>query len=152
VLAASALAVREHARLAYDLRPAPPGLASAHAGSAAATITIAQTGRYAVEIGGDIGRPLRLIVDGRRIGTVSDELGPPGQLTPVATVQLRAGAHAVAVVRPGNDLGPGDGVDARSLGPVLFLASTVPGAVAEIGPTHARELCGLPLDWVEVVR
>ncbi len=170
----AAQATRDHARLAYDLRPPPPVLiptAASHPpdwgevggdpysliprdqpGSLVGRVEVPVAGRYDVEVAGDISQKLTFRVDGRTIGAVSYELGPPGQIGPVGQVTLTAGPHTVEVIRPGNDLTPGDGGTSRTLGPIVFLRGDVTGTVGQIAPAQARRLCGKPLDWIEIVR
>jgi hypothetical protein len=56
------------------------------------------------------------------------------------------------VVRPANNLTPGDGGTGRLLGPVVFLRGNTLGSVSTIAPSQAHRLCGQSLDWIEIVR
>jgi hypothetical protein len=174
VRATAARAARLHDRLAYVVRPPVPALVPTQAvrppdwgldaadpfsliprdqpGVMAARVRVPSPGRYRLLVSGAIGQQLDVRVDGRPVGSIADELGPPGQITPVATVPLTAGPHLISVVRPGNDLTPGDGGTSRTIGPVLLLGGPAVPPVSEIAPDAARSLCGKPLDWLEIVR
>jgi hypothetical protein len=115
-------------------------------------ISVPTTGRYLVAVDGSLSQKMDFVVDGRYVGSVSYELGPPGQITRVGSVTLNAGTHRVAVVRPGNNLTPGDGGIGRMLGPVVFLHGDTIGSVSTIAPSQAQRLCGHSLDWIEIVR
>jgi hypothetical protein len=177
VRTAAALARRDHARLAYDARvPVPlmaPGLSPdrppnwgevggdpysliprSEPGAVAGKVTLPSSGRYEVEAEGSISETMPISVDGHMIGALSDELGPPGQLIPIAPVTLSKGTHQVSVLRPGNTLAPGDAATGQLLGPVVFVRqdTSAVGTVSEISPSRAQQLCGQSLDWIEVVR
>jgi hypothetical protein len=174
VLAAAARASSEHAQLAYVLRPPIPALVPTQAahppnwgeiggdpfsliprdqpGVMAQEVTVPADGRYQMLAAGDISQKLYFEVDGHRVGALSYDLGPPGQITSVGWVTLRAGRHEVAVVRPGNNLTPGDGGTTRSIGPVLLLRGSAVPPVSEVPPSAGRSLCGKALDWIEIVR
>jgi hypothetical protein len=174
VRSAAAQARKDHALLAYDSRPHVPLLAPAlvshppnwgevatdpysltpreETGVVRGTVTIPTAGRYQVQEEGDISQKMTFAVDGRTIGALSYDLGPPGQMTTVATVTLSAGTHTVTITRPANNLTPGDGGTSRFVGPVVFLRGSTSGTVSEIAPSRARELCGRTLDWIEIVR
>ncbi|MGH2915995.1 MAG: hypothetical protein ACRDMX_13505, partial [Solirubrobacteraceae bacterium] len=164
----------EGGRLAYVVRPPIPALLPAQAthppnwgelagdpyalitrqqpGVVAAPVSVPVTGRYEVLAGGDISRPLHFQIDGVDVGTLSYDLGPPGQITRVGEVTLSAGRHEVAVVRPGDDLAPGDAGTNRTIGPVLLLRGPAVPPVSQVAPSDWRSLCGRPLDWIEIVR
>jgi hypothetical protein len=176
VRTAAAQAKRDHAMLAYDLRPKVPLLVPAQVphppnwgavsgdpytviprsepGTAAGKVTVPAAGRYQIEVDGSLSQKFYFSIDGRRVGAVSDELGPPGQLIPVASVTLTAGTHEISVLRPGNTLDPGDASTEQLLGPVLLVraGASPTGTVSEIAPSQAQQLCGQTLDWIEVVR
>ncbi len=115
-------------------------------------ISVPTAGRYTVAVDASISQKLDFLVDGRRVGSLSDELGPPGQITRVGSVTLSAGVHRVTIVRPANNLTPGDGGTGRLLGPVAFLRGNTLGSVSTIPPSQAHQLCGQSLDWIEIVR
>jgi len=175
VVAAAARARGESARVAYVLRPRIPVLVPTLAsrppnwglvggdpfsllprdqpGSLVGKIVAPQTGRYQVWLEGSFSQRLRILIDGRHIGSVAYQLGPPGQALQIGGVTLDGGTHRVEIVRPANNLTPGDGGSGRLLGPLMLVPSgTGPPAVSYVDPADARALCGKPLDWLEIVR
>ena len=174
VRSAAAQARRQHARLAYVLRPPIPALVPTQAahppnwgevggdpfsliprdqpGVMAQQVTVPTAGRYQMLAAGDISQKLDFDVDGHLVGSLSYDLGAPGQITSVGSVTVSAGKHEVAVVRPPNNLTPGDGGTTRTIGPVLLLRGSAVPPVTEVGPSASPSLCGKPLDWLEIVR
>jgi hypothetical protein len=166
-------AARDHAQLAYVQRAPVPTLVPTQTshppnwglvggdpfsliprdqpGTAAGKVDFSQGGTYQIRVEGDISQRLQIFVDGRHVGSIAYELAPPGQVEPAGRVTLSAGQHIVEVVRPGNNLAPGDGGTTRTLGPVMFVRSGAAPPVAEIAPSRARSLCGRSLDWLEIV-
>jgi hypothetical protein len=164
----------EHAQLAYVQRSPIPMMVPASAlhppnwgliggdpysviprdqpGAASGYVRVTQPGRYSVVVEGDISQRLSVYVDTDRIGSVAYQLGPPGQVTTVGQISLSPGRHLIAVLRPDNNLTPGDGGTDRTLGPVMLLPQGDLRAVSQIDPSQARSLCGKSLDWLEIVR
>lgn len=173
VHATAAKAVREHARLAYVERPRVPtlvptqatrpadwGLVSGdpysliprqQAGAVTGTVPITQGGRYQVWLQASLAQPFRVIVNGRQVGKLGYELGPPGQFVPLGEVSLGPGRATIQIIRPGHDLRPGNG-GTGLLGPLMLVPAGPPPAVSQIAPQQARTLCGQTLDWLEIVR
>jgi hypothetical protein len=178
VASIAAEARQDHAMIAYNLRPDLPALAPAQVahpadwgavagdpysliprsepGVVSGSVTIARPGRYALEVSGSLSQRFTFAVDGHTVGAVSDETGPPGQLIPVASVTLTAGRHGLSVTRPPANLSPADAPVNQLLGPVILVPEGSSGAgvgtLAEVTPAHADQLCGKPLDWIEIVR
>jgi hypothetical protein len=174
VRSVAAQARRAGAQIAYVARPQVPMLVPTSAarphdwgevggdplsviprgdpGVVTGNISVPTSGRYDVAVDGSLSQKMGFLVDGRRVGSVSYELGPPGQITPVGSATLNAGTHRVTVVRPPNNLTPGDGGIGRLLGPVVFLHGDTLGSVSTIAFSQARRLCGESLDWIEIVR
>ena len=173
VRATAAQATREHARLAYVERPRVPtliptqairppdwGLVSGdpygliprqQAGAVTGTVPIKQGGRYQVWLEASLAQPVRVIVNGRHVGTLGYELGPPGQFVPLGKVSLEPGRSSIQIVRPGDDFRPGNG-STGLLGPLMLVPDRSPPTVSQIAPQQARSLCGRTLDWLEIVR
>jgi hypothetical protein len=141
---------------------APPGwVRNAAAGSVRATtpgtlrarVRLGSAQRYGLWLGGSFARGFVVSVDGRRIGRVKDQLSAIGQYVHVADLPLGAGVHEVDLRFPHADLSPGSGdttmttLDAISLVPAQRPASTL----LTLAPRQAGQLCGRPLDWIEVV-
>ncbi|MGH2866443.1 MAG: hypothetical protein ACRDNK_02600, partial [Solirubrobacteraceae bacterium] len=153
VRAMAVRAAHDHGRLAYVARPSVPAYvpSSVPRSSISGPVTITQPGTYRIAVQGAVSPQLDVLVDGRPVGTIADELGPPGQITPVGSLTLAAGTHSVKIVRPGNKLVPGDG-GGLALARVLFVRGTAAPPVSEITPSQATSLCGRELDWIEIVR
>jgi hypothetical protein len=173
VLATAALATREHARLAYVVRPHPPTLVPttatrppnwgavagdpfeliprAQPGAVTGTVRVGSAGRYRVWLGGSMSQRFEVWVGGHHVGSVAYQLGPPGQFVQVGEVTLSAGAQSVRIVRPASNLTPGDDPLGQLLGPLMLTDSADVPAVAVVDPARARSLCGQTLDWLEIV-
>jgi len=171
VTATAARAAREHARLAYVARASVPTLVPSQAvhpsswfvvtgvpfsplateqpGALIGSVRVPESGRYQVWLEGSFSARIQISVGGHRVGSVSYELGPPGQSVQIGQVTLGAGAQRVVISRPGNGLTPG-GVG--MLGPLMLVRDGPPSGVSEIAPAQAKSLCGQSLDWLEIVR
>jgi hypothetical protein len=130
----------------------PTNLRPYGAGTLTGAVTVASSGRYRVWVQGSFGRGFTVLVNGRRVGRVRNELNPRGQFALAGAVELSPGRHTLRLVRPSGSLYPGDGGRNRLLGPVVLDPQTDTRAVREITAPHWRDLCSLRLDWVESVR
>ena len=117
-------------------------------GSAAAKLFV-PGGRYEVWMYGSSGRPIGAFIDGHKVGALK-QVNTPEQWVSVASVSLRRGRHELAMQRPGGSLAPGDGYQGR-IGPMI-LQPIAPETLERVRPEQARDLCGKPLDWVEIVQ
>jgi hypothetical protein len=116
-------------------------------------VVVPSAGTYTVWLSGSIGRPLRVLVDGRDVGSVAYELNNRGTSDFVGRVKLTAGTHTVSVVRGGGSLRAGSGGDNRVLSLVALSPQDVGDLpVREIAASDYREICGQTVDWVEAVR
>jgi hypothetical protein len=106
-------------------------------------------GRYEAWMYGTSGRPISAFVDGRRIGALK-QVNTPEKWVDVGEVTLGRGEHELAIQRPGGSLAPGDGYQGR-IGP-LALQPLRRETLERVRPGQARQLCGKPLDWVEIVQ
>jgi hypothetical protein len=113
-------------------------------------VSVARAGRYDAWLEGSFGRGMTVFVDGRRIGRAADALNARGDAEPLATLTLTAGTHAVALVRGGGDLAPGNGIDPR-VGPFGLTPAGEPHPVVTVAPRDAASWCGRSLDWMEIV-
>lgn len=174
VRAAAARASREHARLAYAAlapNPAfvpttggfPPKWSVAlgdpdslvprqQAGAVFGFVNVNQPGRYAVWLQASFIQSFEVWVGPGRVGSVSNALGPAGQFVRVGFVTLGRGRQPVTIVRPGNNLMPGDAGTGWLLGPLILVPQGAQERVGELAPQDARSLCGQSLDWLEIVR
>nr|MBA3809935.1 hypothetical protein [Solirubrobacterales bacterium] len=119
-------------------------------GRSEGSFRVRTAGRYDVWLGGDVDRPLKLLVDGRLLGSPAAQSGDDGTTIHVARVSLSAGHHSVALLRGGGDLRPDDAGSTVLDGIVLQPLGVERGPVSSIAPSAWRSLCGRPLDWLEV--
>jgi len=120
-------------------------------GHASGTLSVQGDGRYEVWVQGDFPRPIEVRLDGRLIGAASGS-NTPGQWLQVATLRLSRGGHTLSVTRAGGHrhLGPGEwGIG--TIGAVA-LQREAPERLETVALKRWRSLCGVRLDWVELVR
>ena len=109
-------------------------------------------------LGGSFDRGFSVTVDGRRIGSVSNELNSIAAYDRVGVpITLGPGVHTIAVTYGSETLAPGSAdaeeytsLTAIVLSPPLY-PSTVAAQMLHVAPRNARSLCGRSLDWIEVV-
>ena len=174
VIALAGRAAREQARLAYVAgvplstlvptkarRPDNWGEVSGEprsliprqeAGAIVGHVQVQASGRYEAWLQGSFSEPVQVWIDGRKIGSASYELGPPGQSTPIGELDLRAGTHRIKIVVPDKGLAPGVTLANQTLGPLTLAPAADGEPVEEVDPAGARSLCGRSLDWIEIVR
>jgi hypothetical protein len=129
------------------------------AGQAVREQPIPVAGRYDFFMGGSIGRPVNVLVDGRHVGTAAYQVSYPDQWILIGSAWLSRGVHRIAMTRGGVSLHPGngDGVDGfnRTIGPLVI--TPVQPAVPVVHYASAAQLAGVcrssqSLRWLEVVR
>jgi hypothetical protein len=138
--------------------PYPPsGTLTPTTGGATATAHIDLVQRasdYQVWLGGTFIRGFVVSVDGRRIGSVSDQLNPPGDYNRIGSpLTLQAGAHTITVTYQDENLSPGS-ADSEYYTSMFAIALAPPASTmryVEVPPSQAGSLCGRSLDWIEVV-
>jgi hypothetical protein len=138
--------------------PYPPsGTLTPTAGGASATahIVLHQRARdWQVWLGGTFIRGFVVSVDGRRIGSVSNSLNPPGDYNRIGSpLTLQPGAHTITVTYPDANLSPGS-ADSEYYTSLFAIALAPPASTmryVEVAPSQAASLCGRSLDWIEVV-
>jgi hypothetical protein len=122
-------------------------------GSVRGTLPVDSPGRYDVWMEASVDRSFAVWLGGRQVGSVGPrQLGPPAQFLSAGRAVLPRGDVAVRIVRPGNNLAPGDGGTQRTIGPLVLQPPTDTQTVRYIDPVNVRQLCGHRLDWVEIVR
>ena len=99
--------------------------------------------------------PVGLSIDGRRLASVSAQLGGnsvvPNTLEPLA-VALRSGPHTLTLTRGRFSPAPGNGGFANVYAAFLTPAGTAVGArLQSAAPGRWRSLCTRSYEWVEVV-
>ncbi|MDP9243515.1 MAG: hypothetical protein M3O77_00350 [Chloroflexota bacterium] len=127
------------------------GVIPGGAGMLQTSARVPATGRYGLWLGGSFRDRLEILVDGRRVGTVRDQLNYSGQYTPFGVADLGPGSHVVMLRYSGPDLQPGSGGPQFAMGPLVLSTASADLPVTYVQPTAARMLCGRALDWVEAV-
>ena len=120
-------------------------------GHAAGVLDTPSAGRYAVWVQGDFPRAIHVYVDGRPVGAVSGS-NTPNQWLKAATVQLRAGAHKVRVVKEAGRRHFGAQEWGIGVIGAAALQREQPERLRTLAPARWRELCGTRPDWIELVR
>jgi hypothetical protein len=126
------------------------------AGRADVAAELDRTARYQVWITGSFQREVRLLVDGRVVGRVSDEADYPGEQHLAGSALLSAGSHTLSVVSGGGSLAPATGwVAGNRFFSAVYLrrAGQVGGRIFSASPARTRAICEShrPLTWVEAV-
>lgn len=177
VMFAAALAKQQHARLGYVIRPSWPTLVPTRAthpqswaptrppgsrgndflsmaqfpGVVTGDVRVPAAGSYQVWVEGSFSRRVTVWVGQQYIGSLTHQIGIAGQFLLAGTVRLSAGSAPVLIVRPDSGASPGDVLGGDMLGRIVLKPEGSDPAVGQIAPSHARSLCGKPLEWVEVL-
>jgi hypothetical protein len=130
----------------------PGGLAlSTIGGTLTSKIRVPRTGRYTVWLEGSLTQQITISVAGRRVGSVSNQVGPGGLWSVVGSVELPAGVQRVIMHRAGasrlQPVGIGD-----VLGSLVLTRNASPPPVRTVPPRRWRALCQTPLQWLEIIR
>jgi hypothetical protein len=140
----------------HTLVPTTPGTAVGH-------VAVPTSQTYALYLEGSFSRGFEVRVDGRKVGTVKNQLSGFLSSIPVANVNLSAGVHKFEYTYPHADLTPGSGetlgtgefaADARftSLSALVLQPLEYPRSeLISVSPGEVTRLCGRPLEWVELV-
>ncbi len=133
--------VAEHA-----LTPTTPGTAVSH-------IAVASAQSYELWLGGSFSRGFDVSVDGRHVGAVKDELASINGYVHVANVFLTPGIHTFALTYPHANLTPGSGENELTVLSAIALEprQSPSSELMSVQPRDAAQLCGRPLDWIEIV-
>jgi len=131
--------------------PQPGAVVTNTPGHASGVLAAPASGRYEVWVQGDFPRAVEVVLDGRRVGSVSGS-NTPRQWLRVASIELAAGSHPATIIRAaGRDhLGPGE----WSSGVIGAVAIRAPRAetLQTVPLRDWRRLCGTSADWVELVQ
>jgi hypothetical protein len=129
------------------------------AGSDRVTFTLPHAADYDLWIEGTIGRPIKFIIDGHKVGTVAYEERYPTQFLHIGSRMLAAGRHTLVIERGGGSLHPGSGddvdPDTRGLGPIVLLARGSQSYQLHVASAAAAaRVCSAPLgyEWMEVLK
>jgi hypothetical protein len=129
------------------------------AGHATGEESFLQAGMYELFLGGSIGRPVDVRIDGRLAAKAAYQVSYPDEWILIGTRRLSAGEHRVEITRGGFSLhaGNGNGVDGfnRTVGPLLVLHAG--GDIATVHYSSVSAFAGIcrspeALRWAEVVR
>jgi hypothetical protein len=93
-------------------------------GTVKGRLRLPNPGSYLVWLRGSFGREVEVLIDGQRVGEVSDELAQPGNWIALGEATLDAGPHDVTLTREGGDLSPGNGDGPRTLGSLALTPAT----------------------------
>jgi hypothetical protein len=121
------------------------------AGTLQVPVQVPSAGRYSLWLGGSFRDRLEVLVDGRRVETIRNQLNNSGQYTPVGSADLSSGAHTVTLRYGGPDLMPGSGGAQFPIGPLVLSRTTAATPVTVVSPDDAKSLCAQNLDWVEAL-
>jgi hypothetical protein len=83
------------------------------------TVSVEQTGRYELWVGGSVRGELTGFVDGREVGRIRHQLNHRGQYTSLGVVELRPGTHTIESRHRLSRLRPGKGGKPWSVGPLV---------------------------------
>jgi hypothetical protein len=136
-----------HDPVGHSITPTTPGTAVSH-------ILVNTNQPYALWLAGSFSRGFEVSVDGKHVGTVSNQLLPIGGWIHVADLTLAPGAHKVSLTYPQPTLAPGSGDNSFTTLSGIALDPLVnpPRVLLTVAPAHAQQLCGRPIDWIEIVR
>jgi len=121
------------------------------AGTATATVSIPANGTYGFWVGGSFRDHLTLAVDGRSLGSETDQLNEPAQLTPLGATLLTAGDHQIELHYSGPSLRPGSRSYQFTFGPLEVGLPASDARLVDVQPAAAASLCGKSFDWIEAV-
>jgi hypothetical protein len=125
-------------------------LAMITSGTARIPIEVPAAGRYEVWIAGTIQNPTSLSIDGRRIGSVADNIEEAGQYILFGEVSLSAGRHLATLHHDDDTLAPGSGLP--DVAATLALSTDAPTPLPITVPaSDASALCGRSLSWVDAL-
>jgi hypothetical protein len=121
-------------------------------GTRTAVVDVPRSGDYTAWLGGDWYGLASMSVDGRKIGSMREELDWPGNFTDLGTIHLSRGRHLVKMSYSIGGLHPGSGVKPYAFGPAYLTLENERDPFVTLPPGQARALCGRRLDWIEALR
>jgi hypothetical protein len=130
----------------------PTSLLPNSPGTITSTVQVKSPGVYTIWLGGSLAPETDLIVDGRFVDSVRDQLLNSGQYVLLGRAYLTKGSHQIQIQIHGADLHPGSGGAPFPIGP-LVLSSSDPtdSTIQDFPPSRASELCGKTWDWIEAL-
>lgn len=136
-----------HDAAARTLTPNRPGTAVAHI-----SITVGRV--FELWLGGSFARGFNVSVDGRHVGTVTNQIFNVDGYVPVARIRLTAGVHRIDITYPKPNIWlPGTGDNGTTMLSAIALQPlhSPPTRMLTVAASNATALCGRSLDWIEVV-
>jgi hypothetical protein len=109
-------------------------------------------GIYTAWLAGDWFGNASISIDGRKVGSLREELNWPGLYTDLGSTPLTAGSHLVAVSYEPGGWHPGSGGTPYAFGPAALSLVDAREPVIHVPPARAGSLCAKRLDWVEALR
>jgi hypothetical protein len=150
--ATASLAEASHPASWVPTEPGSPDLIPHGPGTAVLRVSVPRSGRYGLYLQGSIRNRLELLVDGKSVGSVEQQLNPARQFLYFGDAKLPAGTREVELVLGSQTLGPGSGGPPEPIGPLVLSATeNEDPPVRNLPASRARSLCGRRLDWVEVL-
>ena len=132
--------------------PGSPDLVPHGPGGLALQVAVPRDDDYDVYLQGSVRNRLTVMVDGKEVGAVEEQLNAAQQFLHLGAVALTRGSHEVVIAYEGQTLGPGSGGPPEPIGP-LVLSSTqnADPPVRTVPVAQAQSLCGKRLDWLEIL-
>jgi hypothetical protein len=131
------------------------GVEMAGAGEMAIGFSVAQAGTWDLSLVGEFAPAITLRLDGRRLGSLSGELGGDSVVPNVAAplhVHLSAGTHLLVVARGSARLAPGDGGSALLDRVYVSPADAPARTLVTLSPRALRApSCATAYAWVELL-
>jgi hypothetical protein len=132
--------------------PGSPDLIPRGPGSMELEVSVPLSDHYGFYLQGSVRNRLTVLVDGREVGSIVQQLNPAKQFLYFGSASLEQGPHIVTLDYEGQTLGPGSGGPPEPIGPlVLSSVRNEDPPVRKLPSSDARSLCGKHLDWVEAL-
>jgi hypothetical protein len=121
-------------------------------GAISTRISVPDTDRYAIWVGGSVRSRVEVEIDGELVGTARHQLNNSGQYIGLGSERLARGDHRLAIRLAAADWRPGSGGQPLAIGPLAIGRAEAPDAeISRVAPRHARRLCGRRWDWIEAL-
>ena len=119
-------------------------------GTARIPVNVPTAGRYSIWLEGSVQVPTSISIDGRQIGTASNENEQLGQFVSFGDATLGAGRHVVVLRHSPSLLAPGSGAS-DIVGPLVLAPDVPTPALITVPASAASTLCGQTLSWIEAL-
>jgi hypothetical protein len=115
-------------------------------------LDVPSAGEYAGWLKGSARGEIELLVDGREVGAVRQEINNDGGYIHLGQIHLGPGHHEAELRFGGADLHPGSGGFPRpETGPLVFVPADTEDELVSLPIDEADRLCGQRWDWIEAV-